>query len=420
MRVIRLDYDSKGLEVALPDVPSLQIFLMKSAPALISPAEKVAKSLARPLGARPLTELAAGKQTACIVVSDKTRPVPNKLILPPILSSLKKAGLKKENITILIGTGTHGPTEGKYLKELLGEKIPREYRIENHDCRDKNKLKLLGKTSKGVPVWINRTYSEAGLKIVTGFIEPHFMAGYSGGRKGVCPGIAGLDTIKVFHSPGLLESSYAEGGKLGKNPCHLLAGEASKLAGIDFLVNVTLNAKKQVTGVFSGHPVRAFQQGVAFCGRSVIVKAREKFDIVLTSGGGAPLDRNFYQTIKGIVGALPAVKKGGTIIVVSGCRDGLGSGDFKKLLAGFTNPAAYISEISAKGFFRLDQWQVEELAKAMKKAKVKIFSEGLPCGFSVSGLERISNIEAELKKAKELNPRLKLGIIPNGPYVLVK
>ena len=393
---------------------------MKSAPAIKSPGAAIRKSLVVPLGARPLAELAAGKRTACVVISDKTRPVPNKLILPPILSLLKKAGLKKENITILVGTGTHGPTEGKYLEELLGKKIPREYRIENHDCRDKRKLRCLGKSSGGVPVWINRTYCDAELKIVTGFIEPHFMAGFSGGRKGVCPGIAGLDTIKVFHSPGLLESAFSEGGRLEKNPCHLLSAEVSKLAGIDFLVNVTLDAKKRVTGVFSGHAVKAFEKGAAFCRKRVTLSAGKEFDIVLTTGGGAPLDRNFYQTVKGIVGALPAVKKGGTIIIASGCRDGIGSGDFIRLLTGFKNPKEYIGKISAKGFFRLDQWQVEELAKAMKKAEIKIFSEGFPDGFRIPGLTRISDIGAELKKAKQLNPRLKLGVIPNGPYVLVK
>ncbi len=418
--MIRLDYDSKGLEVTLPDLASLQVFSMKSARAMKSPGAAITKSLARPLGARPLAELASGKRTACIVISDKTRPVPNKLILPPILALLKKAGLKEKNITILIGTGTHGPTEGKYLTELIGKNIPRLYRVENHDCRDKAKLKRLGTASGGAPVWINRTYCDAELKIVTGFIEPHFMAGYSGGRKGVCPGIAGLDTIRIFHSPGFLESPQAESGRLGKNPCHLLAEEVSGLAGIDFLVNVTLDAKKRVTGVFSGHPVRAFEKGAAFCRKSVTSGARKVFDVVLTSGGGAPLDRNFYQTVKGIVGALPAVRKGGTIIIASGCRDGLGSEDFKKLLSGFKNPKDYLGKISAKGFFRLDQWQVEELAKAMKKAEIKIFSEGLPPGFNIPGLTRIPDIDAELKKAKELNPRLKLGVIPNGPYVLVK
>ncbi len=393
---------------------------MKSSPALKCAGAVVTKSLARPFGSRPLAELASGKRTACIVISDKTRPVPNKLILPPILALLKKSGLKTKNVAILIGTGTHGPTEGKYLAELLGKNIPRLYRVENHDCRDKRRLKYLGKSSGGVPVWINKSYCDAELKIVTGFIEPHFMAGYSGGRKGVCPGIAGLDTIKIFHSPGFLESAHAEGGSLKKNPCHLLSAEVSELAGIDFLVNVTLDSKKRVTGIFSGHPARAFEKGVAFCKKCVTVSTRKAFDVVLTSGGGAPLDRNFYQAVKGIVGALPAVKKGGSIIIASGCRDGLGSGDFAGLLDGFKNPKDFIRKISAKGFFRLDQWQVEELAKAMKKAEIKIFSEGLPAGFNIPGLTRIPDIDAELRKAKELNPRLKLGVIPNGPYVLVK
>ena len=420
MLKLKLDYDKAGLKVNLPEASVAKVFAMKNLKALESPGKAIKRSLLKPTGTSPLPTLARGKKRVCIVISDKTRPVPNKLILPPLLALLKHAGVRKENITILIGTGTHEPTEGKYLVELLGKKIIKEYRIENHNCLAKKDLAYLGK-ALGVSAWVNKTYFEADLKIVTGFIEPHFMAGFSGGRKGICPGIAGLETIKVFHSPKLLESKYAAGGNLRRNPCHALASEFSRLAGMDFLLNVTLNAKKQITGVFSGHQIKAFEKGIEFCRKSVTDHAKEKFDLVLTSGGGAPLDRNFYQTVKGIVGALEVVKKGGTIIIASGCKDGVGSRHFKELLRGMKSPEQYVRKISKKGFFCLDQWQVEELAKAMKKAKVKLFTGGLSKeDTKIAGLFRIDDINKEIKIETQKNKKIKIGVIPNGPYVLAR
>jgi lactate racemase len=190
---------------------------------------------------------------------------------------------------------------------------------------------------------------------------------------------------------------------------------------MDFLINVTLNARKQITGVFSGHPVRAFERGIEFCRKSTSDLTQEKFDVVVTSGGGAPLDRNFYQTVKGMVGALDVVKKGGTIFIASGCRDGLGSGDFKKLLKALRSPKQYLKMISKKDFFCLDQWQVEELAKAMKKAKIKLYTEGLSKkDTKIAGLCRIDDISKEVKNEIGKNIKLRVGVIPNGPYVLAK
>lgn len=203
------------------------------------------------------------------------------------------------------------------------------------------------------------------------------MAGFSGGRKAICPGIAGLDTVKHFHSPMVLESKYAKAGILSRNPCHRIANLIAKKAGVDFILNVTLNSKKQITGIFAGDINKAFLKGVKFSERNVSDYVREPLDVVITCGGGYPLDRNFYQTVKGIVGALEVVKRGGTIIIASGCSDGLGSYEFKKLLMEMESPESFMKMICRKNYFCIDQWEVEELIKGLKKVKVKLYTTGL-------------------------------------------
>src|SRR6516165_8570304 len=245
---ITLDYGRTGLDVTLPDdrliAPPLSI---RDAPPLADPAAAIAAAIRTTIGTKPLAEIARGKKSACVVVCDITRPVPNKLILPPLLKTIEDAGVPREAITILVATGLHRPNEGDELVELVGAEVARTYRCENHFGKDRDSHDYLGTTPAGVPVWIDKRYLAADLKITTGLIEPHLMAGYSGGRKVICPGIVGLETVKVWHGPRFLLHPRADCGILDGNPVHEENTRIAQMAGCDFIVNVCMDGERRVT-----------------------------------------------------------------------------------------------------------------------------------------------------------------------------
>ena len=261
---VTLDYGKTGLAVDLPDdrliAPPLAI---RPAPPLADPGAALEQALANPVGTKPLAELARGKRTACVVVCDITRPVPNSLLLPPILRTLEAAGVPRDGITVLVATGLHRPNEGAELVELVGEFVAKTYRCENHRGTAEDEHDHLGDSPNGVPIWIDRRYTRADLKITTGLIEPHLMAGYSGGRKLICPGIAHLKTVRVWHGPRFLEHPNADCGVLAGNPVHAENTAIALRAGCDFIVNVCIDGSRQVTGLWAGDMIAAWEQGVA-------------------------------------------------------------------------------------------------------------------------------------------------------------
>src|SRR5690349_4036641 len=249
---VTLDYGRTGLPVTLPDDRTLGPLAIRPAAPLADPAAALDAALADPIGTRPLATLARGRSDACILICDITRPVPNKLILPPLLRTLEAAGIPRDRIVILVATGLHRPNEGAELVEMVGEGIAANYRIENHHGKVAEEHDYLGTTPNGVPVWLDKRYVRADLKITTGLIEPHLMAGYSGGRKVICPGIAGLETVKVWHGPKFLEHAKADCGFLDGNPVHEETTRLDKMAGCDFIVNVCLDGRRRVTWVGAG------------------------------------------------------------------------------------------------------------------------------------------------------------------------
>src|SRR5262245_28821671 len=252
---ITLDYGRTGLEVTLPDDRVVGPLAIRPAPALEDPAAAVADALARPIGTPPLAQLARGRKDACILVCDITRPVPNRVILPPLLRTLEEQGIARRDILILIATGLHRPNEGAELDEMLGRDLVANYRIENHHGKVLDEHDYLGTTPNGVPVWLDQRYVRADLKITTGLIEPHLMAGYSGGRKVICPGIAALETGKVWHGPRFLEHPKADCGILVGNPVHEENTRIAKMAGCDFIVNVCMDGQRRITWVGAGNMI---------------------------------------------------------------------------------------------------------------------------------------------------------------------
>lgn len=417
---VRLDYGKHGLEAELPDENLAGILRYAPAPPIEDPAAEVAQALAHPIGTAALSELAQGRQDACIVLCDITRPVPNKILLPPVLQTLEAAGIPRERITLLIATGTHRPNLGEELDTLVGADIVARYRIVNHDCRNPDTHRDLGLSPNGVPVRLDATYCDADLKITIGLIEPHFMAGFSGGRKLIMPGLAAFETVQHWHCPRFLESPRATSGSVDGNPVHEESLAIARMRPPDLILDVTLDESNRITGVFTGELEQAWRAGVAFADRHVRASIREPADIVITSCAGYPLDATFYQAVKGMVGALPAVKPGGTVIIASECAEGLGSPDFARVLLETDDLEAFMTHIAQPGVFVPEEWEVEELAKAVRHAEIVCVSSGVPAEtLAQCFVTPAASVEEGVAQAlKRHGANARLLAIPRGPYVI--
>lgn len=418
----KLEYGKTGLVVDLPAERIVRTLAYKDAPPLADPVATLRELLAKPIGTPPLAELARGRKSACILICDITRPVPNELILSEILPTIEAAGVPREAITILIATGLHRPNEGAELVELVGERIAREYRCENHFGQRLDEHEYLGESPRGVPIWIDRRYMQAELKITIGLIEPHLMAGFSGGRKLICPGISALETVKVWHGPQFLEHPKADCGILDGNPVHEENTWIGRRAGCDFICNVVIDSERRPLCFVAGDMEQAFLEGVKFVRRVVTDTIPQPVDVVVTSSAGYPLDTTFYQCVKGMTGALPIVKQGGTIILAGSMTEGIGSPQFQQLFRENENLEVFIERILGRDYFVMDQWQLEELAKVRRKARVKVVSDGLPAE-TLNGLfvESAPSVEAALAESlAEYGPDATVAVIPKGPYVLAQ
>jgi nickel-dependent lactate racemase len=305
---------------------------------------------------------------------------------------------------------------------MVGPEIAANYRIENHHGKELSEHTFLGHSPRGVPIWIDSRYVNADLKITIGLIEPHLMAGYSGGRKLICPGIAALETVKVWHGPDFLENPKADCGILEGNPVHEENTWIGRHTGCDFIVNVVIDAQRRVLKVVAGDMEEAFLEGVAFVRGVVRDTVPEPVDVVVTSSAGYPLDTTFYQAVKGLTGALPIVKQGGTIILAASLTEGIGSPEFQRLFAENESLEVFVERILGKDYFVMDQWQLEELAKVRRKCKVKIVSHGLSAEI-LNGLfvESAPSVEQALAASlAEYGPAAKVAVIPKGPYVLAQ
>jgi nickel-dependent lactate racemase len=417
---LTLDYGKTGLEVTLPDERIVGPLAIHTAVPLADPESVLHQALENPIGTRSLREIAKGRKNACVLVCDITRPVPNSLILPPLLKILEESGIARNKILILIATGMHRPNEGAELEELVGTFVYQNYRIENHNGTILEEQTYLGTTKRGVPMWIDTRYIESDLRITTGLIEPHLMAGYSGGRKVICPGIVGLETVKVWHGPKFLEHPKADCGILEGNPVHEENTLIALTAGCDFIVNVCIDGNRKVTWLGAGDMIEAWRTGVRFVESVVRVGVPEPLDIVITSAAGYPLDTTFYQSVKGLTGALPVMKQGGTIILAASLSEGIGSAEFQQVLRENPDLAEFKKRIRETDYFVMDQWQLEELAKVVARCRVIVVSGGL-------GAEALSNCHVEWRATVEEalaeaisqhGSDAKIGVIPKGPYVL--
>ena len=418
---VHLAYGKEGLDVEVPDENLMKVLTIAGAPPLKDPIEAVWQSLKKPIGSPSLAELAKRANRACVAICDITRPVPNKQLLPPVLRILEQNGVKKENITILIAAGLHRPSTPEELDLILGADILGHCNVVDHHASVREEQSYLGTTTKNTPVYVDRRYVEAGLKLTVGFIEPHLMAGFSGGRKMVAPGCAGEETIKRLHSPAFLDDPLCREGSIDSNPLHHELLEIARMAGHDFIVDVSLDAERNITGIFSGEPRAAHAAGVQAVRTFVRATVREPADIVVTTSAGFPLDLTYYQSIKGMTSALPVVKKGGMLILAAECAEGLGSEAFAAMATRFRSDRDFDEWIHHHPV-EIDQWQLQECVKATQHADVVLVSHGIhddqKARLFVKSATSVT--EALDRGLKRFGPTASIAVIPKGPYTLVE
>ena len=374
---VSVEYGRDFVEVLVPE--SCVELSMKNVPVLSDPKGEIEKVISRPIESPTLEEIVrkkgkpAGQMTAAVTVSDITRPVPyngENGILVPILRRLESSGIPRQNIKIIVGTGTHRASTQEEKREMFGESVVNEYLILDHNCEDLKSLTHLGKTHLGTDVYLNRDFFSADIRIATGLVEAHFMAGVSGGRKIVCPGLVNKKTIEKFHSADFLESPYADNLILENNPCHEEALDVARTVGVDFIVNVTLDKEMRLTGVFAGHLEEAHLAAYRHMKGYTAIPLDQEYDVVLTHG--AYVGRNHYQTAKAACGAVPAVKQGGTIIVAANNRDAepVGGPEYKTMihLLKMQGVEGYLKTIRDPDWkFTKDQWEPEMWGRVLKK-----------------------------------------------------
>ena len=420
---IELAYGTTGLEVEVPDENLAGVLHMAEKPVLSDPVRTTREKIANPTGTPPLAELAKGKKSACVVVSDITRPVPNTVIVPPIMEALEAAGIPRENITILIATGIHRPNEGDELVTILGEDLPKTYRIVNHFSRDLDTHEYMGESPVNkAPIWIDKTFLAADLRIATGLIEPHLMAGYSGGRKSIVPGISAFETLKVLHGASCMAHANNTEGVIEGNTFHEDALHIARLARTDFIVNVTLNENRGITGVFAGDLDEAHMEGVRFMSTQCRDTVSGKVDAVITSSAGFPLDLTFYQTVKGMTAVQNIVKKGGVIIIASRIAEGIGSPEFTDLLIETSSTGEFEDNILKPGYLVLDQWQFQKLCQVLRDNEVWLYTEGLDKGTQEQiFVKPLDSVEQGIEMVrKRFGDDARIAVVPDGPYVLAQ
>jgi lactate racemase len=419
---IDLLYGRKGLTVDLPEAVRAHVIRKHPMPLLENPSGAVCEALEKPVASPSLQELAEGKRSACILICDITRPVPNGLILPPLVETLTRAGIARENILILVATGLHRPNMGEELREVVGsDEIFNTIRIENHFARNREDHTDLGVTSGGIPIIIDRRFVEADLKIATGLVEPHFMAGYSGGRKVVSPGVAYQDTILMFHTAKILEQCNAANCIIEGNPLHNEQMEIVRAIGGVVAVNVVINEERRLGFVNFGEVEASHAQAVAFMRKYAEIRIPRRFKTIVTTSAGYPLDKTYYQTVKGMVGVMDILAPGGTIIIASECSEGLGSPEFvaaQRLLCE-VGPDRFMSLLETRDKALIDEWEAEMLLKPLRVGHIQLYSTGLPeSERDLVFVEMVPSVEEAVAASARAHGDMEIAVVPEGPYVI--
>jgi lactate racemase len=415
---ILLPYGTQQRRINVPD----RSVVIRSHAALPLPDPHAAfdEAVRDPVNTASLASLVRSTDRVAIAISDITRPTPNHLLVPWILETL--AFVPREQCAILIGNGSHRAMTRTELVQMLGEDIVATVPIVNHDATDAEMLTFLGDTASGTPVWINRHYIEADVRIVTGFIEPHFFAGFSGGPKGVIPGLAGLETIQALHSATLIDHPHSTWMELDANPIHQAIHAAVDLCPPEFLINVTLDPAHQITGIFAGEYRAAHRAGCDALSHNAPNVAQQGFDLVITSNAGYPLDQNLYQSVKGMTAAARLARPGGAIVLVAECRDGLPAhGSYQQILAHASSAKALLAMIHQPWFQMPDQWQVQKQALVQEQAQVYLHSSLDDQVVRDALLTPAPDLQATIDaQITALGQHCHVAVLPEGPMTVMQ
>jgi len=418
---VDLAFGKAGLAVTLPDGFEYRLLEAKSASPLPDETAALEHAILYPIGTPSLADLAHGKKTAAISVCDITRPVPNSRTLPVILKTLHAAGIPVDGITLCIATGLHRIATPAELDEILSPEIAAKYRIFNHDAKIFSDHRYLGETRSGIPVHVAEVFVSADLRITLGFIEPHLMLGYSGGRKLIAPGLAAQETIKVIHSPRFMRDVRSIEGSIADNPLHKELQEIARMAGHTFMLDVALTRKREIAGVFAGHPEQAHAAGVEFVSKVMLEKLDQPVDAVVTTCAGYPLDLTLYQAVKGVTAASHIVREGGKILICAECSEGAGAPEFREMIQRFNSPKAFLDAVKDAPV-TVDQWQLEKLALVLESKQVVFLAPGVPSEYHPNMWGPVfSDFNPAMASLIEgLDKGSEIAVIPEGPYVLAR
>ncbi|MEM1209354.1 MAG: nickel-dependent lactate racemase [Planctomycetota bacterium] len=429
-RPIDLRYGKGRITLQLPD--SADVLIGPETPALPDPEAAVREALRSPIGSAPLRDIAEQRRPKSVVItiSDITRPVPNELIVGEILAELNAAGVPDAAVTVLIATGMHRPSTPEERDIMLGQALQQRVAVVDHEAKD---VASTTRVSDDPPVGVNSLYVEADLKIVTGLLEPHFMAGFSGGRKGVCPGIVDLDTVQRFHGVGVMGDPNSVEGRLDGNPCHEESMRVCGIVGIDFLVNVAITDEREPAGVYAGDWKQAFFAGCDDVANWTSATLDEPYDLVVTSAGGFPLDKNFYQTVKGMCTAMPALHDGSTLLMFSACEE-IGEPEYVALFDKFgADWRAFLDHIETSGRTDKDQWEYQMQTRVLQRIgaeRLILANDGLdfatqsriattPCPGSPQE-DAATRGQRFIDDYAAAHPQARIAVIPEGPYTMLR
>lgn len=420
---LEVAFGRSQLGITLPAAADAHVIRKRPLPKIADPKAAIRAVLDRPTGAAPLKTLAAGKDSACILICDITRPVPNHLFLRPMIEDLIAAGIPASGITVLIATGLHRPNLGAELEELVGDPwVTKTVKVVNHDARNDAEHVDFGFTSRRrTPVKLDRTFVEAGLRIATGLVEPHFMAGWSGGRKVVAPGVAHHTTIRTFHSARFMEDPLAVQCNLVGNPLHEEQLEIVRMLGDVYALNTVIDEERNLSFVSFGEIIESHLAAVAFVEASTRIPIGRRFGTIVTSAAGYPLDKTYYQTVKGMVTPLDILAPGGTLIIASECSEGFGSPEFREAQKRLVElgPDRFLATLTAKSLADIDEWQTEMQLKPMRRGRIQLYTTGLGAEeLSITGVEVIRSVEAAVGASIERSGDRSVAVIPEGPYVV--
>ncbi len=414
---VNLQYGREGLEIDIP-FSDVTVLRPKFIPGLTEEQAEFERACRSPFDLPPLKELINAHDRVAVVIPDGTRALPNDRLLPWLFAQL--AHTPSKNFTIILGTGTHRPNTPTEISQMVGPELAARYKIINHNAYDEDTLSETGFANElGTPLRMNNAYMQADKRILLGFIEPHFMAGFSGGYKAVFPGVADIASILDYHRAEIIGHPRSTWGVLKDNPTQDRIRKSGSALPVDFLINVTLNERREITRYFCGDVIKAHERGCAFAQETAMIPVDEPFPLVITSNSGYPLDQNLYQSVKGMAAAAEIVSQNGEIVLAAECSDGFPEhGNFAKLVFEHTSPQAMLDTVYQPGYRLLDQWQIQKLAQVQLKSQMSVYSLVRADDIRRANLEPVIDMDAHLQLLRDKLGDIPVAVLPEGPLTI--